>query len=230
MSDLEQILNGAQPEPETPAVEQAPEPQVEEANAEDPVAAPVASEPEVKPEPEPSVPVSVVQELRRELRELKAERQRAEVKPAPDVFDDPQGYQNFMQEAVRASATGTKLEMSRFMAEREFGADVVQAAYDYFDEHPHESVELLKHPSPFHAAVEIFNRQRVASEIGSDPDKWMAAKEAEIRAKLEAEMVAKQARALAGTPAPSMANVTGTGGGPKGNWTGPTPLNRVLRD
>lgn len=222
MSDLEQILSGEQSEPEAP---EAPEQETtqEEVKSE--------SEPEPeKAEEAPTVPVSVVQELRRELRELKAERHKAEPKPAPDVFDDPQGYQNYMQAAVRASVTGTKLEMSRFMAEREFGKDVVQAAYDYFDQHPEESAALLESPSPFHAAVEHFNAQRVAKEIGSDPTKWIAEKEAELRAKIEAELVAKQAQAAAGRPAPSMANVTGTGGGPKTNWNGPTPLSSALGD
>ena len=86
----------------------------------------------------------------------------------------------------------------------------------------------MQHPSPFHAAVEQFNKHRVAQEIGSDPDAYKAKLEAELRGKIEAELVAKQARDAAGKFAPSMANVTGTGGGPKANWAGPASLSSVL--
>lgn len=228
MSDLEQILNGEQPEPE----------QQEEAQAE-----PEVKEPEQQAEPEPekaetekpedkaeehSVPVSVVQELRRELRELKQMQNRQEPKPAPDVFEDPEGYKAYMQEAVRGSVTSTKLEMSRFLAEKDFGKDVVQAAFDYFEEHPQGTEEFLKEPSPFHAAVEKFNAQRIAKEIGADPAAWAAKERERIRKELEAETVAKQARDKAGKFAPSMADIPGTGGGPKANWTGPTPLDKII--
>jgi hypothetical protein len=177
---------------------------------------------------EPTVPVAVVQELRRELRELKA--MQNPPKPAPDVFEDPNGYSEYMQHAVKNAATRTKLEMSRFMAERDHGKEAVEAAYAYFDAHPEQSAALLNEPSPFHAAVEVFNRQRVAQEIGSDPEAYRAKLEAEVRAKVESEMVAKQARDNAGKFAPSMANVTGTGGGPKSTWAGPTPIDRILGD
>ena len=224
MSDLEQILSGEPQEQETPVVE-ATEPEPEAVEVE------VKAEPEPKAPDEPQmVPVGVVQELRRELREMKAAQSQQTQKAAPDVFDDPEGFSKHLSEAVEARATGTKLEMSRFMAEREFGKDVVDAAYEYFDQHPEQSRDLLKHPSPFHAAVEHFNRQRVTAEIGNDPDAWIKAKEAEITKRIEAELAAKQARDAAGKFAPSMANVTGTGGGPKTNWTGPTSLSSVLGD
>lgn len=228
MSDLEQILSGAQPEPEVEAQADAPEP---EKQAEPEPQAEPAEKPQADPEPkaeEHTVPVSVVQELRRELRELRQAQTRQEPKPAPDVFDDPEGYRNYMQDAVKSSVTNTKLEMSRFMAERDFGKDVVQAAFDYFEENPQGTEEFLRHPSPFHAAVEQFNAQRVAKEIGSDPVAWAAKERERIRKELEAEAVAKQARDKAGKFAPSMADLPGTGGGPKSNWTGPTPLDNII--
>jgi hypothetical protein len=222
-SDLEQILNGEQPEPEAVETPEIPEPEQAEAPAE------VEQVPEPEKEPEPqTVPVGVVQELRRELRELKAAQQRQPEAPAPDVFENPDGYREHMQNSIRAAVNGTKLETSRFIAEREFGKEVVDAAFEHFNQHPEQSAALLQHPSPFHAAVEHYNKQRVAQEIGSDPDAYKAKVEAELRKQIEAEMVAKQARDMGGRYAPSMANVTGTGGGPKANWTGPTPLNSVI--
>lgn len=225
MSDLEQVLNGSteppQPEPEEVKAEEQVEQETETLEEPEKV--------EAKADPEPEmVPVSVVAELRRELREAKRVLVQPQPKPAPDVIEDPDGYRVHMQEALSASITSSKLELSRFMAEREFGPKVVEEAYAYFDEHPEESGALLKSASPYHAAVEHFNRVKVAKEIGSDPQAYAKKVEAEVRAKIEAEMVAKQARDKAGKFAPSMADLTGTGGGPKSNWTGPTPLTNVL--
>jgi len=229
MSDLEQILSGEQPEPETEETPAEPESeQVEEqAEVEEPKAEVAEPAPEKVDEPQ-TVPVGVVQELRRELRELKAAQNKQPEQPAPDIFENPEGYRDHMQNAVKSATTSTKLEMSRFMAEREYGKDTVDAAFEYFNQHPEQSGALLQHASPFHAAVEHFNKQRVAEEIGSDPDAYKAKLEAELRKKIEAELVTKQVRDAAGKYAPSMANVTGTGGGPKSNWTGPTSLESAI--
>ncbi len=176
------------------------------------------------------VPISVVQGLRDENRRLKASQPQAEPTPAPDFYEDPQGAVKHQVEPVQQMVVTQKLETSRFMAEREFGKETVDAAFEYFNQHPEQSQALLNHPSPFHAAVEAFNQQRVASEIGADPDKWREQERENIRAELQAEMVAEQAREKAAQPAPSMANVTGTGGGPKPTqWNGPTALENVLK-
>lgn len=229
MSDLEQILNGDQSEPEE--VETPAEPETEQVEAQAEVEAEPAKEPEpTKVEEQQTVPVGVVQELRRELRELKAAQQRQPEQPAPDMFENPEGYREYMAQAVKTAVTSTKLETSRFIAEREFGKETVDAAFEYFNQHPEQSAALLQHASPFHAAVEQFNKHRVAQEIGSDPVAYRAKLEAEIRKSIEAELVTKQARTAAGKYAPSLANVTGTGGGPKANWTGPTPLDALLGD
>ncbi len=230
MSDLDQILNGEQPEVETaeppaePEAEQ-PEAQAEDVETEEAETTEPEAEPEKAEEPQ-TVPVAVVQELRRELRELKAQQQPE--KPAPDFFEDPEGYRNYMQDAVKNATTSVKLEQSRFMAEKEFGKETVDAAFEYFNQHPEKSQALLQHPSPFHAAVEEFNRQRVSEDILKNPDEWVAEKEAELRKKIEAELVAKQAKDEASKLAPSMANTTGTGGGPTNNWTGPPALEEVI--
>ena len=225
MSDLEQIVDGVEPETEAPeVVEAAPEEVVADAPE-------VTEEPETQPEPkaEPTVPLAALLEVRQELRDLKTlAAPKAAPTPPPDVFEDPQGFSQHMQRQLEAATTSQKLEMSKFMAEREFGAEQVQAMYDYFEQHPDQSQAFRNSPSPYHAGMEHYNKHRVAQEIGSDPAAYREKLEAEIRTKLEAEMVAKQARDNAGKFAPSMANATGTGGGPKSNWTGPADLTSIL--
>jgi len=227
MSDLDAIINGTNEAVE--AVEVAPqveeeviaEPVVDEPQVEEPKAEAAAKEPEM-------VPLSALLEMRRELQDVKSRLPKAEQPKAPDVFDDPEGYQGYVGKQIEQRAVSQKLESSKFHAEREFGADVVSEAYAYFEAHPEQSQALLGHPSPFHAAVEVYNSQKVAQEIGNDPAAYAAKVKASVRAEIEAEMVAKQARDNAGKFAPSMANVTGTGGGPKTSWAGPTSLDSLI--
>jgi len=226
MSDLEQIVDGAEPEQvENEPVKQETAAQEPEAIAE-PEAAP---EPKAEPKADQTVPLAALLEVRQELRQLReASQPRPAPQPMPDVFEDPAGYSQRMQDELRTATTASKLEMSRFMADREFGKENVDAMMEHFNNHPEQTQAFLKTASPFHTAMEQFNSQRVAQEIGNDPAAYRAKLEAEIRGKIEAEMVAKQARDNAGKFAPSMANVTGTGGGPKSNWTGPADLSSIL--
>lgn len=229
MSDLEQIIDGAEPEQEAPVAEVAAEP--EQTDAPEVVEAEPIAEATAEPEPKPdtTVPLAALLEVRQELQALKSlATPKAAPVPIPDVFEDPQGYQKHMQGMVEQAAVSQKLEMSRFMAERDFGKENVDAMFKYFDANPGQSQQFLSAASPFHAGMEFYNQQQVATEIGNDPAAYRAKLEAEIRGKLEAEMVAKQARDVAGKFAPSMANVTGTGGGPKSNWDGPADLTSII--
>lgn len=235
MSDIEQILDGV--EPEAVEVEETPEeqPETTEEAAETPEQ---IEEPEkVETEPEQAKPpqteaeqalIGVVSSLRAELRDLKAGMPQREPEKAPDFYDDPKGAMQHQLAPVQQALVSSKLETSRFMAEREFGKETVDAAFNYFNEHPEQSQALLSHPSPFHAAVEAFNQQRVAREIGSDPDGWRKRERETIRKEIEAELAAKQVKDAAGVPAPSMADVTGTGGGAKSNWAGPVKLDEII--
>ena len=228
MSDLEQIVDGVEPEETTAA-----EPVVEETTDETPevVAEPEESEPVVEPEvkPEATVPLAALLEVRQELQQLKSlATPKPQPVPAPDVFEDPQGYQKHMQTELRNATTQAKLEMSRFMAEEKFGKEQVDAMVEYYNQHPEKTAAFLNAPSPFHAGMAEYNSARVAQEIGNDPAAFKEKMKAELRAELQAEMVTKQARDKAGQFAPSMANVTGTGGGSKSTWTGPAPLDSIL--
>lgn len=225
MSDLEQIIDGAEPEEAT-----TPEPETEpvvEAEAEAPEAE--TEEAPVEPKQDETVPLAALLEVRKELRDLKSLAAPAPPPtPAPDVFQDPEGYSQHMRHQVEAATRSTKLEMSRFMAEREFGADKVEAMMEHFNAHPEQTQTFLNKPSPFHAAMEQYNAQMVAQQIGSDPEAYKQSLKAELMAEIQAEMVAKQAKEKAAAVAPSMANVNGTGGGPKSAWTGPTEISSIL--
>jgi hypothetical protein len=123
-----------------------------------------------------------------ELRRWKAEQEAKQKAPPPDFYAEPDQRLAYERQQFQQSLLGMKLEQSRFLAERDLGAEVVQEAYAYFDKHPELSHQFLTHPSPFHAAVTFYKRQKIADEVGNDPDAWMSKKEAELRAKIEAEV------------------------------------------
>lgn len=137
------------------------------------------------------------EELRKQIAEY--QRQAQPAKEKPDFFDNP-------DQAMDQRLMAVKLQQSRFFAEKEYGADVVAAAYAYFDEHPNESQSLINHPSPFHAAVDHYKRQTKLAEIGPDPDAW-------INAQVEARLAERLAQSPAPkAPPPSMARAPSTGG------------------
>ena len=144
------------------------------------------------------------EELRRQLDELR--RAQAPAKKA-DFFDDPESALAQVQQTAHRVAINTKLETSRFLAERDHGADVVAEAYAFFDANPKLSQDLLASPSPFHEAVKVYKKHKTLQAFGDDPDAYI---EAQVKARLEA-MQAAQPKPTA--PPPSLASAPGVSGG-----------------
>lgn len=195
--------------------EQQPEPETPKGEPEQ--AAPPAAVDEAK-----HIPISALLDERDKRKAAMAEaeilrRQLAEIQaktaPKPDFYADPEAAlsaaQQAAQEAAFTAALNTKLETSRFLAEKEFGAELVNEAYAFFDQNPHLSRDLIKSPSPFHEAVKTYQRQKMLQEIGDDPAAYRARIEAEARERFLAET---QAQPKPTAPPPSMASAPGTAG------------------
>lgn len=214
MSDNFEEIIGEEAEPE------AVETETEEVSTE-----PV-EEPNEAEKPEPTVPLSAMIEERSKRQALEMllnqPQKRQEPQPIPDVFEDQAAYTQHVLQAVQQARVATKMEMSRFLAEKEYGKDAVEDAVAYFNDHP-GSGQFLNSPSPFHAAVEYVRQQRVAEEVGTDP----AAYEAKLRAKILQELQAKQADAAI-KDAPSLAHETSIGGRQKPPAPTFTPLADIL--
>lgn len=200
---------------------------------EDPTPEAAAPEPEVEPkgEPEAAPPAAVVEEKHQnipisallderekrqqaareaeELRRKLAEYEAAKEQPKPDFYADPEAALQSVQKAAQSIALNTKLETSRFLAERDHGAETVAAAYAFFDANPHLSSQLISSPSPFHEAVKVYQRHKTMEEIGDDPSAYRARIEQEVRERLLAEM--QTATPAPKAPPPSMAAVPATG-------------------
>jgi len=208
-----------EPAPAEPVVLAEPTADKGEPPAQEPVSAPPA-EPSEKQHVAPLTALLDEREKRqaaereaaelREWRRQQEERQRAV--QAPDPRQDPDGALAYERAMFQAQLTNTRLQTSRFLAEKDFGADVVAEAFAFFDKNPALSHQFVDHPSPFHAAVEFYKRQKVAEEVGADPEAWRAKEREAIRAQILAEMQAQPAQpkprlpgSLAAAPAAGVA-------------------------
>lgn len=220
---------------DTPAEPEKTEPEPEQVEAEqtgEEVGEPPAPEPEEPvSEPVQHAPLTALLDERekrqeaqrkaedfdRQLREMRAELQKAQQpkQEAPDWFENPQEAAQFHNNQVEQQFQSRMLQQSKFLAEREFGSETVTEAVQYFDQHPQASQQFKDHPSPFHAAVEFYQRQKVAQEIGSDPEAYKAQLREELRKEVEAEMMQKGASiqsAKPKSPPPSAASSPSVGG------------------
>lgn len=230
----EQVEAEAEAPPKTeaePTPKEQPEPKAKEAEAEEQTG---EKDPGLTPEPEPqeskSIPVTALlderekrqeaqrqyQEEQRKAAELEA-RLRELQRPkenAPDWFEDPAKAASYQTQQIESQFQQRLMQMSKWQAEREFGGEVVSEAVAYFDRHPQASQQFLSHPSPFHAAVEFYQKQKVAEEIGTDPEAYKQKLRDELRAELEAELTARGTNPKASkpkAPPPSMASAPSTG-------------------
>lgn len=210
MSDLDDILSGgevaevAEPEQTTEEVVEAqptgePEPEKEEVKAEDSTPEPKKSEESnwqfeaYKDEKSKRQALGQEnQDLKRQLEELK------NPKKPPDVFEDQEGFVNDINSKISQSEIKMKAEMSKFMADREYGSDVVQQKLEQFREmvskDPSLSQKVAQSPSPVHEAIDIVDKAAMLSEVGNVKDfkeKVRAEMETEIRAQIEAEIAEK---------------------------------------
>lgn len=164
--------------PEPPATEQPPEP-------------PKAQEP-ARIDPEQFKGYLEEREKRQEwerkardyetqLAQLK--QQSAPKEPPPDIYNDPDSYARHLQSSVEQQVLASKVQQSRFLAAREFGEETVSTVQQWAEQLPPALAnQLIAHPSPFHAAVEMYRKEQAATQLaqyGYDLDKFVAAKMAQ---------------------------------------------------
>lgn len=143
-------------------------------------------------------------ELERKLAELQKPKEEA-----PDWWADPAAAAQHQAQTIEQRFEAQRLSQSKFFAEREFGAETVNEALEYFDKNPQFSAQFMDQPSPFHAAVEFYKRQKLVDEIGTDPDAYLNSR---VEALLEERLrQAAGAPSKPKTPPPSMARAASAG-------------------
>lgn len=190
------------PEAEAKAKPEAEEPEAK--TADDTGEDGSTPEPEFKTSKEHQAPLTALlderekrQKAEREAEELRQwrrqqeEQQRKAQEKRPDIYEDPDGFIRHTEQAFQQQLLNSKLENSRFFATREYGEELVNEAMAYFDQNPQQSWQFLQQPSPFHAAVEFYRKQKALQEIGDDPEKWRKSQEELLREQIRQELMAE---------------------------------------
>lgn len=138
----------------------------------------------------------------REWRRQQEAQARAAQQKVPDVFEDPQGFVAHSQQTFQSALIGTKMEMSKFLAERDFGAELVNEAFAFYEANPQLSQQFVSHPSPWHAGVEFYKQQKAIQEIGNDPEGWKKSQMDTLREQIKAELLAEMQGAVPAKPKP----------------------------
>ena len=170
----------------------------EDIEAEQPLAPPAdepAVEPETQPAPEPvqeptqdknhTVPLATfldqkleAREAKKELEALRAQLAQREAKPEPvnrpDPYEDPEGYDQYVQSQVRQTEWNMRAEMSGRFAEQKYGKDTVETAVAWAQEYgrtdPTFGQRVTAQASPVEWVVEQYNRDQIYQRINSDPN------------------------------------------------------------
>ena len=132
----------------------------------------------------------------RELADLRSRLPKQEAQTAPDLYEDPNG---FVGHNVRQAVDPIKSEIgqmreyfSRRDAEREHGAEKVQAAFAWLEEgsasrDPERFAiyqKAMQSMHPYGEIVKAHQERQVLQQIGSDPQKWF---ETSLEQKLQSD-------------------------------------------
>lgn len=213
---------------ETP--EEAVAVEVEAVAPPEPVPEPVKAV-EAEARVETMVPLAALQAERESARTLKQRLERLEAaltapRPVapPDLYAEPERFQQHIEQAVAQRVSNVEAEMSERFARSQFGSETVDAAFEAAQAQGATS-QFIGKKDPWGELVKWHKAQTALAEIGNDPAAYRARVESEIRAKLLAEMTAQS---VSRPQAPSLAGQTTLGARAAPMWNGPTPLEDIL--
>jgi hypothetical protein len=166
----------------------------------------------------------LAEEASRELRELRAQVQsfqRQQQQPTqpqqdPDWFDDPRGATLHAVAPLQEMVLSAKMRADRLEAAFEFSKEEVSEAEKAFNEaaatgaiDPNEHRRINSSPNPFAAAIDWHRRNRVLSEVGTDPNAWLEKKlEERMNDPAFLQQALDRARGVASQPAQGGSPVT----------------------
>jgi hypothetical protein len=130
---------------------------------------------EKQPAPEGYVPVGVVQELREVIRTLKnpaPQTEQPQAQQVPDIFEDPEGFQNYQTQMVQRAIYSERLNISQRFATQQYGAETVQAAMEWGQAKcaadPAFNAAVMSNPDPVGYAVQTYQREQAFGKLGGD--------------------------------------------------------------
>ena len=247
MEDIDNILNG-----ETAAVEtveaEAPEAEVqaevtekaEQPRGPDGKFAP-KGETDAPPASEDRVPIAAIHDERRKRQELEKRVADYEAKlqqlqnppqPAPDMFENPEGWQNHFggqirQQASQEASFNSLLNTSEMLCRDKYDDfdDAKTKFMELAEQNPVLAQQALGDPHPWRKAYTLVKNHEKMEALGATDSVSLEAKLREqIRAELEAELKAQPAPVA---PPHSLATAQ-SGRGTSGVWNPPT-IDEILR-
>lgn len=136
--------------------------------------------------------------------------QQAQIEP-PDFNLDPEGALSFHLQRQQQAYVNMMLNQSEVMARDKFGDELVDAALKAAQA-AGATGQFMDKPHPWGELVKWHKRQQTLQVVGDDPDAYRTKIEAEVRAKVLAELKAGGAGAAAAPKFPgSLATATGQG-------------------
>lgn len=172
------------------------------------------------------------QELERKLREYE-EKAKAADEPKVDIFENPDAALNGVLSKARQEVFNAKVEMSQEMM-RSFHEDYDELEAEFIDmaaANPAVLAEFQKATNPARFAYETAKKAREAAQlkdVDSYKEKLRAEVEAEIRQKIEAEMLGKAEKQAKRDKALSPSLATARASGSDDDFVEPT-LDDILK-
>lgn len=193
------------PEQQPEQAQAQPEPSPDQPRDDNGRFAPKAAEAEAQPAPvaavEPPKPDADAQVPSWRLRELREARETAErdrdterqararleaqlqalmaqqqPKQVPDMYADPDGYQQHQQQTVQSAVDQVRFQISEDMARDKFGDEKVNAALEWAKQNlgPAETVRIQRARNPYREMVSLYDERQTLSQIGGDINAYRA--------------------------------------------------------
>lgn len=136
-------------------------------------------------------------EMERDRREVEEMRRRYSVtnapkpQPAPDIIENPQGYQQFVQSQVERMVSARLIDASFDDAKETHGGEFDKAWVNLTKEIERGDTltrdRIVNAPNPGRALMRWHKERQAISEIGTDPDAYKARVKDELRQSLMAD-------------------------------------------
>lgn len=129
--------------------------------------------------------------LERQLEQAAAQQQHRPVQ-FPDPLSDVEGFQGFLQQQLQHIAMTQRLETSEMFARQKFGDDAWEETNEWLLTRPDVAEWARNQRDPWGAAIQQYRKEKLASEIGDNPDAWREKERERLKAELLAELQAGQ--------------------------------------
>lgn len=197
---------------------QADAPAPAEAQPQAPAPSPEAAQPDPAKPPEGFVPVSALQAEREKRQQLERQYQQQPQQPAPDVYDDPEAFQQWQQGQLLAERTKWSFDVAVLRHGEDQANEVKAWAAERFANDPIFAQRALASRDPYGVAFDEYQQQQALSLL-ADPanrQKFMAFLSGQAPAQQAAPPVVVAPPSPPSTPPASMAADPNAGGAKPG--------------